>query len=320
MKSTMPAALIHSFGGVESVAIEEIPIPLPLENEVQIAIKCAGVNPVDWKIAEGLLKSRMPHQFPITLGWDAAGEISQVGPQVTAFKVGDPVFAYCRKETIHDGTYASYICVNSSHAAHKPANLSYAQAASVPLSSLTAWQSIYDTAHLKPGETILVHAGAGGVGGFAIQFAKLMGAHVITTTSPAHTDYAYQLGADEVIDYTQYDFADAILKKYPEGVDVVFDTVGEETLKRSYQAVKEGGRLVTIAGVIDKTLADARHVQASFVFVHPDGQELSTIGSLYNSGKIQPHHIQEVPLSEVCSALRKSREGHTQGKIILQIA
>jgi len=320
MKQTMKAALIHSFEGIEKVTIEEVSIPMPKDNEVQIAIKYAGFNPIDWKIAEGLLKSKMEYQLPIILGWDAAGEISKIGKDVKNFKLGDPVFAYCRKEIIRDGSFAEYICLPAQNVVRKPAKLTFAEAAAIPLSGLTAWQSLYDTAHLKSKEEVLIHAGAGGVGSLAIQMAKIAGAHVITTSSQANFDYVTLLGADEVIDYTKENFVEFIQKKHPKGVDVVYDTVGGNTLKESYQIAKEGGRLVTIAGIVDQALASKQHLMAEFVFVRPDGKELDKIAALIDEQRISPPRIQEIPFDEVLHGLRKSREGHIQGKLVLKIS
>lgn len=320
MKQTMKAALIHSFEGIEKVAIEEISIPTPKDNEVQIAIKYAGFNPVDWKIAEGFLKTQMEYQLPIILGWDAAGEVSKIGKDVKNFKLGDPVFAYCRKEIIRDGSFAEYICLPAQNVVRKPAKLTFAEAAAIPLSGLTAWQSLYDTAQLKSKDEVLIHAGAGGVGSLAIQMAKITGAHVITTSSQANFDYVKLLGADEVIDYTKENFVEFIQKKHPKGVDVIYDTVGGDTLKESYQVAKEGGRLVTIAGIVDQALASKQRLMAEFVFVRPDGKELSKIATLIDEKKLSPPRIQEIPFEEVLHGLRKSREGHTQGKLVLKIS
>lgn len=316
----MKAALIHKFGGIEHVYIEEIPVPIPRNNEVQIAVKCAGVNPVDWKLAQGLLKTRMDYQFPITLGWDVSGVVSEVGSEVKNLKKGDPVFAYCRKAIMHDGSFAEYICLSCENVVKKPESLSFAEAAAVPLSALTAWQSLFDNAHLQSQENILIHAGAGGVGSFALQFAKLTGAHVITTASKRNFDYVKSLGADEIIDYTQENFVDVIHKKYPQGVEVIYDTVGGSTLEASYQATKKGGRLVTIAGIVNQALAAAKHLSADFVFVHPDGLQLTTIASWFDQKKLLIPKIEEIPFEQVEVALRKSREGHTQGKLVLNIA
>lgn len=319
MKPSMKAVVIHSYGGIEKIEIEEISTPLPQSNEVQIEIKYAGINPVDWKIASGMLKTRMESFFPIILGWDAAGIISAVGEKVKRFKVGDPVFAYCRKKVLHDGSFAEYICLDAENVSLKPSSLSFAEAAVIPLSCLTAWQSLYDTAHLKSNETILIHAGAGGVGGYAIQLAKRIGAYVITTASQGHHEYVKMMGADEVIDYTKERFTDVLHKQYPQGIDVVFDTVGEDTLRQSYEVIKKGGRLITIAGVVDQVIASEKQLKAEFVFVQPDGKQLQKIAELIDAGKLKVPRVQEVPFDEIESALRKSREGHTQGKLVLKI-
>lgn len=320
MKQSMKAALIHSFEGIEKIKIEEISIPYPQPNEVQVSVKYAGVNPVDWKIAEGVLKTRMDYHFPIILGWDVSGVISKVGENVSHLKEGTPVFAYCRKEILRDGAYAEYICLDAKNVVEKSEKLSFAEAAVIPLSALTAWQSLYDSANLKSKEIILIHAGAGGVGGYAIQLAKLAGAHVVTTCSQSNEEYVKQLGADEVIDYTQENFVDTLKHTHPKGVDVVFDTVGGDTLKMSYLVAKPGGRLITIAGVIDQVLISEKGLTAEFVFVHPNGKQLKKIAELIDSGKFVPPRVEEVPFEEYESALRKSRDGHTQGKLALKIS
>lgn len=310
----MKAALIHQFNGIEKIEIEEIPTPTPAPDEVQIAIKYAAINPVDWKIAEGMLKTRMEYTFPITLGWDASGVISAVGNNVTSYKVGDEVFAYCKKEIMHDGAFAQFICLPAQNVAHKPTSLSFAEAAAVPLCSLTAWQALHESAKLKKGETILIQAGAGGVGSFAIQFAKQIGAHIITTARTSNHDYVKMLGADEAIDYTQTNVTD-----YPHNLDVLFDCAGGDTLTASYPLVKEGGRLITIAGVIDQLLADKYKLKTDFVFVQPSGAQLKQIAQLIDDGTITAPRVQEMPFERVETALNKSREGHVQGKMVLQM-
>lgn len=315
----MRAAVIHNFEGIENISIEEVPKPQCLDNEVQIQVKYAGVNPVDWKIAEGLLQSRMSYEFPITLGWDVSGFVSQVGKHVKKLKEGDAIFAYCRKETMHSGSFAEFICLDHQNVILKPQKLSLAEAASIPLSALTAWQALFDTAKIKKNDVVLIHAGAGGVGTFAIQLAKMTGARVVTTASQANFNYVKQLGADDIIDYTKENFVEAIRKKYPTGVEMAFDTIGGATLKSTYEIVKKGGCLVTIAGMIDQALASQHHVRAEFVFVRPNGAELQKIAELFDASILIPPKIQEIPFQEVVSALRKSREGHTQGKLVLKM-
>jgi len=190
----MRAAAIREFGSLDKIKIEELPTPQPKPNEVQIKVHYAGLNPVDWKITMGYLKDRMPYQFPIILGWEMAGVISALGTRSTTLKVGDPVYAYCRKEKIQEGSCAEFICLPAENVAIKPSSLSFAQAAGVPLAALTAWQTLFEAGQLKKGQKVLIHAGAGGVGGYAIQLAKYRGAFVYTTASAANTDYVKKLG------------------------------------------------------------------------------------------------------------------------------
>ncbi len=319
MKPSMKAALIHSYGEIDQIEIKEISTPLPKSNEVQIAIKYAGVNPVDWKISLGMLKTRMDYEFPIILGWEMSGEISSIGENVAHFQVGDPVYAYCRKDRIHDGTFAEYICLDANNVLPKPSSLSFAQAASIPLCSLTAWQSLFEAMQLQRNENILIHAGAGGVGGFAIQLAKYAGANVITTASEVNHAYVIERGADHVIDYTQENFVEWVHNHYPEGVDFVMDTVGGKTLEMSYDAVKKGGCIVTIAGTIDQDIADKKQLKTEFVFVRPEHHHLQKISELLDAGKLIPPQIQEFSLEDVQLALKMNREGHTRGKIVLKI-
>lgn len=315
----MKAIIIEEFGGPEKLKLTEVATPLPGPHDVQIKIKYTAVNPVDWKIRDGLLQNRIPHEFPIILGWDAAGIISAVGQQVKNFKVGDEVFAYCRLPTIKWGTYADYICVPASYVAFKPKNINFAQAASFPLAGLTAWQVLFDNAHLKKDETILIHAGAGGVGSLAIQFAKTVGAYIYTTSSEAKHDYVMALGADVAIDYKNENFVDRIKKDHPEGIDVVFDTVGGQTLRDSYSLLKPGSRIVSIVEPPNQQLADQFGAKAIYVFVSPNGQELQEIAKLIEEGKVEPVPYQEMPLEKAKEAQEINQQGHTTGKIVLKI-
>lgn len=315
----MKAAVINQFNGIDKIEFVNLPEPEPKEGEILIEVSHAGVNPVDWKICDGLLKSRMEYQFPITLGWDVSGKVKTIGKNVHNFKKGDRVFAYCRKEVIHEGAYAEYICLDAKQVSKIPPNLSFLEAASIPLACLTAWQSLFDTAQLKKEQTVLIHAGAGGVGGFAIQLAWYCGAHILTTASTSNHDYVEELGADETVDYTQESFVTRTEQFSPGGVDVVFDTVGGDTLKDSYQLVKKGGFLVTIAGIPDTALGDELGINTTFVFVKPSGEELDKIASLLEQKRLVPPKIQEIPFEDAKAALHKSKEGHVQGKLVLKI-
>src|SRR5512139_1006389 len=229
------AMVIEAFGGPERLKAAEVPTPVAGDEEVLIALACTSVNPVDWKIGEGMLADMFPHSFPLIPGWDAAGTVSAVGRNADRFKTGDKVFAYCRKPQIQFGTYCEYVAVHESAVALMPGNLGFAEAATVPLTGLTAWQSLFDTAKLSGGEKILIHAGSGGVGSLAIQLAKHAGATVYTTARAVNHDYVRSLGADVAIDYAKENFVDVLRKREPGGIDVVYDTIGGHVQQRSYR-------------------------------------------------------------------------------------
>jgi NADPH:quinone reductase-like Zn-dependent oxidoreductase len=315
----MKAVVIEAFGGLDELKLKEMPIPQIQDHEVLIGVEYAAVNPVDWKIREGYLESALPHEFPVIPGWDASGVIASIGKHVKNFKAGDLVYTYCRKPTVHDGAYAEYVTFDAANVAKKPKNISFAQAAAIPLAGLTAWQALFDFCHLKKGQTILIHAGAGGVGGFAIQFAKYAGANVITTCSKNNFDYVKKLGADHIIDYSKEDFRDAVRKIAKEGVDIAFDTVGGDTLAKSLEIVKKKGTLVTIVQRLGPEYGSKAQVKTGFVFVRPDGQELGNIAKLIESGIVLPPEIQEMRLSDAAKAQEMSKLGHTRGKIVLKI-
>lgn len=315
----MKAVVIESFGGTETLQLKDVPKPVPLDHEVLIQVEYAAVNPVDWKIREGYLKSRLPHEFPLIPGWDASGKIVAMGKNVHNFKVGDEVYAYCRKPTIKDGTYAEFITFDADNVARKPKNISLAEAAAFPLTVLTAWQALFDVAHIKKGQSVLIHAGAGGVGGFAIQLAKHTGADVWTTCSPQNKEYVKKLGADHVIDYTKASFADQLKKENPDGFDMVLDTVGGTTLKDSIPLVKKQGYIVSIVEVLPPEIGKQNNIHIGFVFVRPNGHQLADIAKLIEQEKIQVPQIHEMNLKDVAKAHDQSKTGHTRGKIVLKI-
>lgn len=315
----MKAMVIENFGGAEQLHLDDFPIPKPADNEVLIEIHYTAVNPVDWKIREGLLKGLMQHEFPMILGWDAAGIIADIGRNVTHLKKGDEVFAYCRKPVVKWGTYAEYVSFDADHVALKPKNISFAQAAAIPLVGLTAWQALFEFAKLKSGETILIHAGAGGVGSLAIEFARQAGAKVYTTASQENHGYVKKLGAHVAIDYRQDNFVEKILSLEPQGIDVVLDCIGKKTLNDSFLVLKPGGRIVSIVEQVDQNLAAKYKVHGGFVFVQPSGKQLTQIAELINQGKVVAPNIEEMPFSSAASAQEKIRQGHTRGKIVLKV-
>ncbi len=315
----MRAIALTAYGGPEQLQLMELPTPVPADDEVLIEVVCAGVNPVDWKIREGRLKERMPNAFPLIPGWDAAGTVAAVGRNVSTFKGGERVFAYCRKPVIQWGTYAEYVTMDAAHVAPMPANLDFAQAAAIPLAGLTAWQSLFDSACLDRGQRVLIHAGAGGVGSLAIQLARHVGATVYTTASASNHDYVRSLGADHAIDYTREDFVAAMQRLVPDGVDVVYDTVGGEVYRRSYAVLKRGGYLVSILEQPDDALMAHHGVRAGYVFVRPDGEQLGALAYLIETGAVRAPQIEELPLTDAATAQEKNRARHVRGKIVLRI-
>ncbi len=306
----MKAIVTHDFKGLDSIALEEIEKPTPKKGEVLLEIKAAGINPVDWKIAEGLLKSRMEYQLPVTLGWDCSGIIAD--PQDSSFQKGDRVYAYCRKELLHDGTFAEYIAVEADKVAYLPTKLSFEEGAVIPLSALTAWQCLVDHAKIQKGQTVLIHAGAGGVGSFAIQIAKHFGCYVITTASPKNHAYVTMLGADKVIDYTKEEVA------VP--ADCILNTVSQEVLDKSYAQVNEGGHLVSIVGAINEKKTDKYKIVGHYVFVENIPGQLHEITELFEKGELSCPAIQaSFPLERAEEALMQSRTGHVQGKLVLTL-
>jgi NADPH:quinone reductase-like Zn-dependent oxidoreductase len=313
----MKAIVINDFGGRDKLQLTDPPVPTVKEGEILVRVKAAGVNPVDWKIREGYIKDLFPYEFPIILGWDAAGIVERTGPGVTRFKQGDEIFAYCRKPIVHGGAYAEYIALEEEHAAMKPKNISFEEAASIPLAALTAYQSLFDAARINPGETILIHAAAGGVGGFGVQLAKDNGTVVWATASGNNEKYVKNLGASEVVDYTKEDFREAIRSQNPDGVDVVFDCVGGEVLRKSAEIVKEGGRLVTI--VDDPSDLPRSDIQKEFVFVAPNSSQLTELARMVEQGRLKTHLSQvfDFGVDEARKAHELSESGHTRGKMVL---
>jgi len=315
----MRAIAIEAYGGPEQLKLVDLPTPVPGDNEVLIEIACTSVNPVDWKICRGDLRERIPNQFPLIPGWDAAGTIKAVGKNVTTWKGGERVFAYCRKPVIQWGTYCEYVAVDAAVVAPMPHNVSFAQAAAIPLTGLTAWQSLFDCALLTTDQTILIHAAAGGVGGIGVQLARHIGATIYATASPNHHDYVRSLGAHHVIDYKSEDFVATLKRLLPEGVDHVFDTVGGEVYRKSFSVLKPGGHIVSIREKPIEQLNAQYGVRSGYVFVNPDGAELTALADLLEEGDIRPPTVEEMPLSDAARAFERSIAGHVAGKLVLRV-
>jgi NADPH:quinone reductase-like Zn-dependent oxidoreductase len=309
---TMKAIRIHTYGGPEVLHYEDAPRPEPQAGEVLVRVHAAGVNPIDWKVREGEMKDFWPHKFPLILGWDLSGVVEELGSGASRFKIGDEV--YSLPDPTRNGAYADYIVVREPELALKPNSLHHIRAAAVPLAALTAWQSLFDTAQLQPGQRVLIHAGSGGVGHFAVQLAKWKGAYVFATASTKNQDLLRKLGVDEPIDYTQQRFEDIARK-----IDIVLDTLGDETQERSWSVLKKGGVLVSLVQPPSEEKAKQLGVRAAIIGAQTNGAQLAKIAKIIDSGKLAPIINRILPLSEARRAHELSQSGHTHGKIALRL-
>ena len=315
----MKAVVINEFGGKETLTLTDAPKPQPAADEVLVRIKAAGVNPVDWKIREGWLKDLLPHEFPIILGWDLAGVIEETGERVDRFSKGDHVFAYNRRPVVQHGTYAEYASVPESYVSRSPESLSFEESASIPLAALTAYQAIYDAVQLQDGQSILIVGASGGVGGFAVQFASLIGANVTAIASEKNHAYLQGLGAEHAICYTKGDFQESFKEIHPTGANVVFDLIGGETLKKAGHCVKSGGKIVSITDDPGPHVPRDKNIQCHFVFVEPNANQLDHIREMVDSEKLRTHLSAVYSLPDVHKAHADMETGHTCGKIVLKV-
>ncbi len=305
----MKAAFIERYGGPGELKYGELPDPVAGPGEVVIDVHAASINAADWKVRAGQYQQA---KFPLILGRDFSGVISAVGQGVTDLKVGDAAFGVC--EAGQEGAYAEKIAVKAAIVAKKPDALSHVNAAALALTGLTALSAIEDTLKLKPGETILIQGGAGGVAGFAIQLAKHIGAHVITTASAANHDYVRGLGADEIIDYNAVDFTRAVTN-----CDAVFDTVGAEVAQRSFAVLKPGGRAAFIASGAQAPKPSRDDVTSLRPPVGRARRHLERIVELVQAGAVRPPEIKLYRLSDAADAHRLSESRHFRGKLVFQV-
>jgi len=308
----MKAIRIHQYGGPEVLAQVEMQRPTPGVNEMLIKIHAASVNPADWKIRAGYMKDFLPLTFPATLGADISGTVEEVGPGAARFKRGDEVYASLG---LGGGGYAEYVVAKEEIVAKKPATLNHVQAASVPVAALTAWQALFEVAQLQAGQKVLIHAAAGGVGNFAVQFAKAKGAYVIGTASSKNQAFLGELGVDKAVDYQKTRFEDVVQE-----ADVVLDTIGGDTQERSFKALKKGGILVSIVQPPSPELAAKYGVRALFYGGHPSSSNLAEIAKLIDAGKVKTVIETVLPLAEARRAHELSQSGHARGKIVLKAA
>lgn len=332
----MKAFIVTRYGKKEKLQLTEIAEPVVRENDVLVQVHSAGVNLLDLKIRDGEFKLILPYKTPFTLGHDVSGVVVKVGSGVNKFKVGDEVYARPADHRI--GTFAEFISMNENDVALKPENLSMEEAASIPLVGLTAWQALVEKADLKKEQKVFIQAGSGGVGTFAIQLAKHLGATVATTTSTANIDWVKSLGADIIIDYKKEDF-ETILKDY----DVVLNSQDAKTLEKSLKIVKTGGKVISISGppdpdygqeinanwflkILFKLLSagirkKAKHlgVNFSFLFMSAQGEQLSQITELIESGIIKPVIDKVFPFEQTNEALSYVATGRAKGKVVVKM-
>lgn len=332
----MKAFVVNRYGRKNGARAGDMPVPELREDDVLVEIHAAGVNPLDAKIRDGEFKRILRYRLPLILGNDLAGIVVRVGSRVQRFKVGDEVYARPPKDRI--GTFAEFIAIREDAVALKPEALNMEEAASIPLVGLTAWQALVERAQLKKGQKVLIHAGSGGIGTFAIQLAKHLGATVATTASGANAEWMKQLGADIVIDYRKDDFA-AVLKDF----DVVLDTQGGKTLEKSLHVLKPGGKVIGIAGPPDPEFATQvnaswflkmavrflshrirkearrRDVDYSFLFMRADGEQLARIARLVDAAVIKPVIDRIFPFESTQEALAYVESGRAKGKVVIKI-
>ncbi|MFI1394177.1 NADP-dependent oxidoreductase [Streptomyces sp. NPDC020681] len=304
-----------TLGGPEVLKIVEIDRPQPGPSEVLVRVHAAGVNPTDWwhRASGGLLN---PGQ-PIPLGWDVSGVVEEVGLGVTMYRPGDEVFGMPRLPE-PAGAYAEFMTSPARHLARKPAGLPHVEAAALPIAALTAWQSLVDTADVRPGQRVLVHAAAGGVGHLAVQIAKARGGYVIGTASGPKHAFVRGLGADEVIDYTRTDFVTAA-----QDIDVVLDTIGGDYGPRSLKTLRPGGIVVSLASPAEAPLAaiaERQGLRAGFTIVEPDNGGLKEIAALIEAGELRVEVETVLPLEQASKAHELGESGRTKGKIVLSVA
>jgi NADPH:quinone reductase-like Zn-dependent oxidoreductase len=308
----MRAAVIREFGEPSVVEIAEVDDPLVGPDTVLVSVRAAGVNPVDWKVVAGGLRSRIPHHLPLVPGWDVAGVVEAVGPAVTEVAAGDRVLAYARKDHVQDGTFAEKVAVPIRAVTRIPDGIGFAPAGALPLAGLTAEQLLEATETTKA-DTVLVHNAAGGVGTFAVQLAALRGARVIGTASPGRFDYVRSLGAEPV------EYGDGLAARVrdlaPDGVDVVLDLIGGDALAATPELLAAEGR---VASIIDADTVAG--LGGRYVFVRPDAEMLSRLVGYVADGQVRIEVAETYPLDRAAEALERNRAGHTRGKIVVTVA
>ncbi|MDL2406123.1 NADP-dependent oxidoreductase [Rhizobium calliandrae] len=308
----MKAMRLHTYGDIASVVAEDIPVPDVGPDEVLIRVAAAGVNPLDLKLITGHAAAYFPLTFPYIPGTDLAGTVEQAGPLAARWRPGDRVIA--RPAPTRGGAFAEFAAVPVSQVAAAPTSLSLETAAGLPTAAATAWQALFETAHLERGQTVFIHTAAGGVGSFAVQLARVAGARVIATASAANADLVRELGALRAVDYRTQDFAADL-----DDVDIVLDTIGGETQQRSFSILRPGGMLVSIVSPPDEILAVAHGVSGAFVFHQTDATRLGSISGLCDAGSLRVVRDQVFDFADMQAALQRVASQRSRGKVLLAI-
>ena len=308
----MQAIQIQEFGDPQVLQVKEISIPAPGPGELLLRVHAAAVNPVDTSIRAGRADGLSGAELPYVPGFDASGVVAAIGSEIDSFQVGDEVFAMLNLR--RGGAYAEYAIVLEEEAAPKPPRISHAEAAAIPLVALTAWQALFDVAKLQKDQTILIHAGAGGVGSIAVQLAKWRGARIIATASDYNHNFLRELGVDVPVDYRTQNFED-----FARDVDVVLDPIGGDTQVRSLQTLREDGILVSIVGLTSEGRNPSRNVRATSILVQPNADQLFQIGELIQNGTINPIVSYRFPLEQAPLAHEQSQTRRTRGKIVIEV-
>ncbi|MFE3998643.1 NADP-dependent oxidoreductase [Nocardioides sp. YIM B13467] len=326
-------AFVVTHYGPDGVEAADVPAPTVGPRDVLVDVRAASINPLDNKVRDGEFKQLLKYKPPFTLGHDVAGVITQVGSEVRDFQVGDEIYA--RPRDLRIGTFAEQIAIDADDIALKPTSLSFEEAAAVPLVALTAWQAMVDRAHVRPGQKVLVHAGAGGLGSTAIQVAKHLGARVATTAGTKDIERVRALGADEVVDYTSTDFAEVL-----SGYDVVLDSLGTASLEKSLTVLKPGGLAISVVGPPDpdfaaklgqpllkpvlalmsrkiRSRAKKLGVRYSFLLMEANGTQLKTLTALYEDGTLRPVLDRTFPFADTIDAMTYLDQGKAKGKIVV---
>lgn len=317
----MKAIYYEKHGSADVLKLGELPIPVPGPDEVLVQVAAAGVNPIDRRLRAGELTEYITRTFPVVPGWDLAGRITAVGENIKDWEVGDDVMGLGFTWSIQHGTYAEFAPVNGSAITAKPASMSFIEAAALPLVSLTAWQSLAEFAALKPQQTVLIEAGAGGVGSVAISIAKHLGAKVYTTASGKNADYVISRGADHAIDYRTDDYVDFIHSREPDGIDAVLAAIlDDHNITAALELVKPGGAVAYMNNEPPESkLIEQKKIKAEFLHHRPDGASLGDIVKLFEAKKLRLPEITTMPLAHAADAQLKSESGTTRGKLVLEI-